>query len=48
VHAAHDERSARMAAAAGCPAALVAILRDYGARRRTEQTLALAWADEQN
>src|SRR5262245_18408421 len=31
VHAAHDERSARMAAAAGSPPALVAILDDYRA-----------------
>jgi len=48
VHAAHDERSARLAAAAGSPPALVAILHDYGAQRTTAQTLALAWADEQN
>jgi len=48
VHAAHGERSARMAAAAGSPPALVAILDDYGAQRATVQTLALAWADEQN
>jgi hypothetical protein len=48
VHAAHDERSARLAAAAGSPPALVTILDDYGARRATAQTRALAWADEQN
>ena len=48
VHAAHDERAARMAEAAGSPAELVAILRDYGARRTTAQTLALGWADRQN
>ena len=48
VHATHDERSAHMAEVAGSPPALVAILRDYGARRTTEQTVALAWADEQN
>ena len=48
VHATHDERSAHMAAAAGSPPALVAILRDYAARRPTEHARALAWADEQN
>ncbi|MFN8503639.1 hypothetical protein [Kouleothrix sp.] len=48
VHAAHDERSAAMAERAGSPAALVCILRDYGARRATPQTLALGWADQQN
>jgi hypothetical protein len=48
VHAGHDERSARMVAAAGGPPALVAILYDYSAQRTTEQTRALAWADEQN
>lgn len=48
VHAAHDERAARMAAQAGSPPDLVGILRDYGARRATAQTLALRWADEQN
>jgi hypothetical protein len=48
VHAAHDERGAAMAAAAGSPPELVAILRDYGARRITPQTRALGWADRQN
>lgn len=48
VHAAHDERAARMAAQAGSPPGLVAILRDYGARRATAQASALRWADEQN
>jgi len=48
VHAAHDERSARLTAAAGSPPALVAILHDYGAQRTTEQTAALLWADKQN
>jgi hypothetical protein len=47
VHAAHDERGALLAAAAGSPPALVAILRDYGARRVTAQTAALLWADAQ-
>ena len=47
VHAAHDERSARMAAAAGSPPEVVATLRDYAARRMTERTRALAWADNQ-
>ncbi len=48
VHAAHDERGALLAAAAGSPAGLVAILRDYAARRTTVQTAALFWADEQH
>ncbi|KPV49167.1 hypothetical protein SE17_34165 [Kouleothrix aurantiaca] len=48
LHAAHDERSAAMAARAGSPPALVEILRDYGARRATPATLALGWADRQN
>jgi hypothetical protein len=48
IHAAHDTRSALLAEAAGCPPALVAILRDYATRRMTEHTTALAWADEQN
>jgi len=48
VHAAHDERGALLAAAAGSPAELVAILRDYGARRATAQTAALLWADAQH
>jgi hypothetical protein len=48
VHAAHDERGALLAAAAGSPAGLVAILRDYGARRVTAQTAALSWADAQH
>lgn len=48
VHAAHDERSAAMAERAGSPPELVAILRDYGARRGTPQTLALGWADRQH
>jgi hypothetical protein len=48
VHAAHDERGARLAEAAGSPYELVAILRDYGARRVNERTAALFWADERN
>ena len=48
VHAAHEERSASMAAAAGSSPELVALLRDYAARRQTERTIALHWADEQN
>jgi hypothetical protein len=47
VHAAHDERSARLAEAAGSPPELVATLRDYAARRETERTSALSWADNQ-
>lgn len=48
VHAAHDQRSARLAAGAGCAPELIAILNDYAARRATAQTVALRWADEQN
>jgi hypothetical protein len=47
IHMAHDERSARMAEAAGSPAALVATLRDYAERRMTDRTRALSWADNQ-
>jgi hypothetical protein len=47
VHAAHDERSARMAEAAGSPDELVRILSDYSMRRVTERTRALSWADSQ-
>jgi hypothetical protein len=47
-HAAHEQRGAALAQAAGSPPELVAILRDYAARRTTEQTAALHWADEQN
>ena len=47
VHIAHDERSARMAEAAGSPPELVATLRDYAERRTTERTRALSWADSQ-
>jgi hypothetical protein len=47
IHATHDERSARMAAAVGSPPELVATLRDYAERRMTERTRALAWADNQ-
>jgi len=48
IHAAHEQRSARLAAAAGSSAELVAILNDYADRRPTAQTEALRWADEQN
>ena len=48
VHAAHEQRSARMVADAGGSPELVALLRDYAARRRSERTEALHWADEQN
>ena len=48
VHAAHDQRSARMAEAAGAAPELVAIFRDYAARRTSARTTALKWADEQN
>src|SRR6266540_6817732 len=47
IHAAHDERSARMAEAAGSPPEIVATLRDYAERRMTERTRALSWADNQ-
>ncbi|HJZ49689.1 MAG TPA: hypothetical protein VKE41_21075 [Roseiflexaceae bacterium] len=47
VHAAHDERSARMAEAVGSPPELVATLRDYAEGRMTERTRALSWADNQ-
>jgi len=47
IHAAHDERTARMAEAAGSPPELVATLRDYAERRMTERTRALSWADNQ-
>jgi hypothetical protein len=48
VHAAHDERGARMAAAAGSPPEVVRILSDYAARRQTAQTRVLGWADRQH
>jgi len=48
VHAAHERRSALLAEMAGSPPDLVGILRDYAARRVTERTAALLWADEQN
>jgi hypothetical protein len=47
IHADHDERSARMAEAAGSPPEVVATLRDYAERRLTERTKALSWADNQ-
>jgi hypothetical protein len=46
-HAAHEQRSARMAEAAGSPPEVVATLRDYAERRLTERTRALSWADDQ-
>ena len=48
VHAAHEERAALLAAAAGCPPELVALLRDYAARRMIGPAALLYWADEQN
>jgi hypothetical protein len=48
VHTAHEERSCRLAEAAGSPPELAAILRDYATRRMTERTEALWWADAQN
>ncbi len=48
IHAAHERRSADLAAAAGSPAGLVAILRDYAERRNTPATTALHWADDLN
>lgn len=47
IHAAHDQRSARMAEAAGSPPEVVVTLHDYAERRMTERTRALAWADNQ-
>ncbi len=47
IHAAHDQRSVRMAEAVGSPPELVATLRDYAERRMTERTMALLWADNQ-
>jgi hypothetical protein len=47
VHAAHDERGAWLAEAAGSPPGVVATLRDYAARRTTERARALSWADNQ-
>jgi hypothetical protein len=47
IHATHDQRSARMAEAAGSPPELVTTLRDYAERRMTERTRALSWADNQ-
>jgi hypothetical protein len=47
IHAAHDQRSARLAEAAGSPPELVATLRDYAEQRITERTRALSWADSQ-
>ena len=47
IHASHDQRSARLAEAAGSPPELVATLRDYAERRVTERTRALSWADNQ-
>jgi hypothetical protein len=48
VHAMHDERGARMAAAAGSLPEVVGILSDYAARRQTARTRALGWADRQH
>jgi hypothetical protein len=48
VHALHEDRGARLADLAGSPPELVAILRDYAARRATGHTAALLWADEQH
>jgi len=47
IHAAHNERSAHMAEAAGSPPELVATLRDYAERRTTDRARALSWADNQ-
>jgi len=48
VHTRHEERSALLAEMVGSPPELVAILRDYAARRSSECTAALLWADEQH
>jgi hypothetical protein len=48
IHAEHDERSARMATAAGSPQETVTILRDYARNHPTPLTRALSWADNQN
>jgi hypothetical protein len=48
IHAAHDERSALLAEAAGSSPELVTLLRDYGAQRASRHTAALYWADDLN
>jgi hypothetical protein len=48
VHARHDERGVQLAELAGSPPELVAILRDYAARRASNSAAALLWADEQH
>ncbi|GAB4208303.1 MAG: HDIG domain-containing protein [Roseiflexaceae bacterium] len=48
VHAIHEQRSAALAAAAGSPPGVVAILRDYANRHTTPATAALHWADDLN
>lgn len=48
VHAAHEMRAAVLAEVFGRPPEVVAILRDFAARRATAPTTALHWADEQN
>jgi hypothetical protein len=48
VHATHEQRAALLAELMGSPPELVAILHDYAARRVTERTAALAWADGRN
>lgn len=47
VHAAHEERSAKLAEDAGSPPQLVAILRDYAGRCSTPAAQALRRADDQ-
>jgi hypothetical protein len=46
IHAAHEQRAACMAEAAGSSPELLAVLRDYAARRATAPTAALGRADE--
>ena len=48
IHSAHEQRSALLAEMVGSPPELVAILRDYAARRVNDRTAALVWADERN
>jgi hypothetical protein len=47
VHAEHDRRSAALIEQAGSPE-VAAIVRDYGTGRRTAETSALSWADNQH
>jgi hypothetical protein len=48
LHAIHGQRSADLVAQAGGSEILVRLLYDYAEHRRTDDTLVLAWADDQN